>query len=113
MRKVHRCLRWSAEDVAVLKHMRDEGYPWSQISSKVSHTVNACRIKYYKVISDTPIPVYSTDKTVTIKSKDIAKSLADYPFVEILVYLRDNGFRIENNKLVRYTPIEFDFNTAS
>ena len=102
---------YTAEDIATMKIMREEGKTWNQIAFKLHRSVTGCMLKYNQIMKQKPIPVYATNRTVTIKEKDIKGHLENFTFDEILSYLRDNGFRIVDNKFVRYIPIEFDFNS--
>lgn len=113
MRKNTNFRRWSVDDVAKLKMLGNSNTPWDKIANELGRTVYACKVKFQKVMNDGVIPVYATNKTVTIKGDDMRKSLESYSFEEIFKYLWDSGIRIVDNKFVMYKKVEFDFNFAS
>ena len=101
--------RYTSEEVAMLLLLRSQGLSYKEIAAKLNRTVLGIMMKYEKVSRNGIIPVYATDKTVTFKSKDVAKSLSDYTIEEIIEYLWNVGVRIIDNKPVIYKPIEINF----
>lgn len=97
--------RYSAEDVATIKLLRSQGYSFPSIALELGRTTGAVYNKYLRITDNPVTPVYSTDKTITIKTADIKKKLSDFSIEEIVSYLYDNNVRMVDGKFVKMVPI--------
>ena len=94
--------KWTQEDEATLISLRAEGLSYEEVSKKMGRTAKAVKLRE-QLLKKLSTVATSDDKVIICDVTKKPKTLGDFTFQEIINYLYKSGFRIEENKLVRYT----------
>ena len=99
---------YSLEELAQLERLKEEGKTFEEIAVQLGRTARAWKEKYRLLSKNKKITQPGDEAIVIADFSHKSSHLGDFTFREILHYLYKNGFRIEDNKLVRYTRSEID-----
>ena len=99
---------YTLEEIDQLYRLRSEGKSFEDIAIQLGRTARAWKSKYAQLEKQKTITQPGDERIIIEDFSHKSKFLGDFTFREILAYLYKNGFRIEDNKLVRYTRSEID-----